>query len=88
MSICNKKHLCWCGMSEQTPHEVGKNGCQRFMTTSPEPAGDDPVLGKMWRVDGHVITDYTLRQQRGYSQNDCGCWQRWAGSTNSLPDET
>jgi len=58
------------------------------MVAPPNPAPDDPKYGKMWEVDGRVITDYTLRAQRGYHQHKCGCWSRWQGSVNSLPDET
>lgn len=59
------------------------------MVVSPEPLGKDPETDfDMWIVEGQVITEYTMRHQRGYSQHHCGCWSRWPGSVNSLPDET
>ena len=59
------------------------------MVASPQPLGADPDTGiEMWIVEGHIITEYTMRHQRGYHQHECGCWSRSPGSTNSLPDET
>jgi len=59
------------------------------MVASPQPFGKDPdTEADMWLVEGAIITEYTMRHQRGYSQQPCGCWSNWQGSTNSLPDET
>ena len=81
------EHSCNCGTGKGSPHETGKDGCMRFMTSSPIPCEDD-----MWEVghpdNVHKINNYNLRQQRGYHQHPCGCWSRQEGSTNSLPDET
>lgn len=86
---CEFKHPCCCGTATHTPHEVGKDGCKRFMTEAPELIPPDNRQGfNQWTVDGHPVSDYTLRFQRGYSQISCGCWSRWEGSVNSLPDET
>ena len=82
MSECNGYHRCNCGTGEPTPHNVGTGGCVRFLTDAPVKNGD------MWIVDDAIVTDYTLRWQRGYFQHDDGCWSRWEGSVNSLPDET
>lgn len=59
------------------------------MVASPQPLGEDPDSGiEMWIVEGSIITEHTMRHQRGYHEHECGCWSRWHGSTNSLPDET
>jgi len=84
MIECKEKHMCYCGMASTTPHRISEDGCERYMTESPVPAPDDPKLGKSWYVDGYVINDYILTQQRGYHQHECGCWSRWEGSINSL----
>ena len=75
-------HTCHCGTGKTEPHKTGTEGCVRFMVEPPVQYTDG------WLVDGQMITDYTLRDQRGYHQHPCGCWSRWPGSTNSLPDET
>ena len=72
-------HICRCGTARIDPYQIGTHGCQRIMVIPPEDMGGD-----RWRVDGHEITGYTLRDQRGYSQHSCGCWSRHAGSFNSL----
>lgn len=72
------EHSCYCGLVEGR-HETGAPGCLRFMTEAPAVRPDD-----RWFVDGEEITDYTLRQQRGYRQHDCGCWSRQRGSDNSI----
>lgn len=71
-------HTCNCGTAEGT-HETGTRGCIRFMTEAPAVRPDN-----RWFVDGEEITDYTLREQRGYYQHDCGCWSRWPGTDNSI----
>ena len=80
---CSAFHECSCGTGKPTPHNIGDGGCLRFMTEAPRRFEDGD-----WFVDGHVVTDYTLRFQRGYYQHKDGCWSRWEGSVNSLPDET
>lgn len=87
--VCVASHKCHCGTGRSNPHVIGDEGCVRRMVPSPEPLGKDPDTGfDMWLVDGQLITDYTMRQQRGYHQHECGCWSRSPGSTNSLSDET
>lgn len=77
----NHNHACYCGTAadSKTPHITGASGCVRFMTKEPEPRPNN-----RWFVDGNEITDFTLRQQRGYHQHECGCWSRCGGSTNSI----
>lgn len=90
MKNCQAIHLCSCGEGEGINHPIGKTGCNRFIPdTFPEILGSDPDdEHNRWIVDGHLITEYTLKFQRGYHQHPCGCWSRWEGSVNSLPDET
>ncbi len=76
---------CNCGPAYFIPHEVGKSGCVRIVC---DPPIMSPYKKNYWIVDGHEITNTTLRSQRGYSQHDGGLWSRYAESTNSLPDET
>lgn len=71
-------HTCHCGGLNQA-HQTGERGCFRIMVMPPEKQGDSH-----WRVDGHCITDYTLKEQRGYCQHSCGCWSRHEGSVNSI----
>jgi hypothetical protein len=42
----------------------------------------------MWIVNGDRITEFTLRQQRMYSQHDDGTWSRAEGDPHeiSLPE--
>jgi hypothetical protein len=64
-------HRCYCGTATQNePHQIGDNCCQRFMTDPPDYS------------DG--TTEYTYKEQRGYHQHPCGCWSRWEGSENSI----
>jgi hypothetical protein len=73
-------HSCGCGTSESDHgHEVGHIGCVRRMTDAPT-----PMEHGQWLVGGSLITDFTLRQQRGYYQHPCGCWSKSPGSINSL----
>lgn len=77
---------CHCGTATHAPHETGTHGCKRFVVEPPKLVGKHPELGcDMWDTgDGQPITDYTLRQQRGYHQHEDGTWTRWAGSENSI----
>jgi len=75
---CSVPHPCNCG-TVPMPHNVGENGCVRRMTKSPVKTEDGN-----WIVDDAIITDYTLRYQRGYHQHECGCWSWWNDSVNSL----
>lgn len=79
------EHSCHCGTASHTPHETGTDGCVRSIVATPKPAPNHPEHGfQMWEVDGHVITDFTLRQQRGYYQHPCGCWSSHGDSVNSI----
>ena len=85
-----KPPVCHCG-GVSRPHETGSSGCYRFVVDKkydPQPFGKDPDTGfDMWVVEGALITDYTLRHQRGYHQHECGQWTRHHGSTNSIFNE-
>jgi len=74
-------HICHCGTATHTPHEIGKDGCVRTMTAAPRKVSCEE---DRWMVDGHNITGYSMREQRGYHQHPCGCWSRSPGSTNSI----
>lgn len=80
------EHLCHCGIASTHPHVTGENGCKRRMVNTPTPTVKSKTLGcEMWDTGpGGVVTDYTLRDQRGYSQHACGCWSRAGDSTNSI----
>ena len=81
--MTNIKNKCWCGTATKTPHEIAHNGCVRYLVTAPTRSGAG------WIVDGRRVTNFTLRQQRGYAQHlPSGDWSRSPGSHNSLPDET
>lgn len=72
-------HICHCG-GEAAAHQTGTGHCLRYMTIPPKQA----PYGR-WIVEGdETITDFTLRQQRGYHQHPCGCWSRSIGSENSI----
>lgn len=59
-------------------------GCLRRMMPAPVQSLNTHLGVPMWVVDGHEITDYTLRFQRLYSQHPCGCWSAITGSENSI----
>jgi hypothetical protein len=80
---------CNCGGMHRE-HGIGEGDCYRVMVKSgAEPICVDTIYD-LWSVDGQVITGYTLREQRMYSQHEDGKWSRVRGliSENSLPDET
>lgn len=83
-----KEPICHCGYGAAPDHELAKDGCCRVPAPAPVPRPDQLDSGgqPMWEVDGHVITDYTLRHQRGYGQHADGTWSRPASgeSINSL----
>lgn len=84
---CPYPHLCHCGTANKPGvHLTGHCGCKRFMVETPGPVKVEPcdTFWQEWLVDGHQITDFTLKYQRGYFQHDCGCWSRWPGSDNSI----
>lgn len=73
-------HSCRCGTSTSDHgHETGHLGCVRSIVDAPV-----AMENSMWLVGGHLITDFTLRQQRGYHQHPCGCWSSHGDSYNSL----
>lgn len=43
----------------------------------------DPDANR-WLVEGSEITEFSMKQQRGYHRHPCGCWSRWPGSSNSI----
>lgn len=74
-------HTCHCGTASIVPHQTTQHGCVRLLVDSPAPLAND-----MWLVDGHSITGFTLREQRGYHQHPCGCWSRSPDSCNSIEE--
>lgn len=74
----NHDHTCHCGTGPES-HSTGEGGCVRFMTKAPV-----PLPNNWWLLDLEEVTDFTLREQRGYHQHPCGCWSRWPGSVNSI----
>lgn len=65
-------HTCHCGADVvYGPHSTGDLKCFREMCAAPERLQND-----FWRVEGHEITGYSLREQRLYHQHSCGCWSR------------
>lgn len=72
-------HNCYCGTATKTPHATGKDGCERKMVDAPINEGRG-----CWTAEGTAMTEFTLREQRGYSQHPCGCWSRWPESKNSI----
>lgn len=49
-------------------HKVGQGGCIRHIVESPTEVANG------WIVDGHLVTEYTLKFQWFYFQHPCGCW--------------
>jgi len=80
------KTECYCG-GIKNPHFIEDEGCYRKIVRSQTPVKKP---NNMWRVNGATITDFTLKQQRGYALHSNGQWSKPknGGSTNSLPDET
>lgn len=78
---------CNCG-GRAPNHLLGINGCFREVVKQ-KPRKISAEKDK-WFVEGHTITGFTLREQRGYHQHHCGNWSRPKDheSTNSLLDET
>jgi len=81
---------CHCGGVEGT-HKIGDSDCLREEVEKK----DNPILADLsgkdrWVVEGHIITGFTLRQQRGYHHHGNNDWSRPKDheSVNSLPDET
>lgn len=72
-------HECHCGTAAKVPHEIGKDGCNRFLTDAPV-----KLKNGNWLINAHGlpgeecidVSEYTLRFQWGYFQHPCGCWSR------------
>lgn len=78
------KLQCNCGGVNQA-HNVGDHGCFR----KHEPIKPRKVsCSEKWFVDGRVVTEFTLLQQRGYYQHPCGNWSKPVDgkSVNSISD--
>ena len=81
-TFCQDLHECGCGGGVATfppLHTIGSFGYYRYMTTPPKECGTHETLDcPTWEVGGIAgITDFTLRQQRGYHQHKCGCWSTY-----------
>jgi len=75
----NKRyHECNCG-GIKFRHSVGDKGCYRQMEAAPIKVGEN-----LWKVNGRTVTDWVLRNQRGYHQHNCGCWSSHGDSNTSL----
>lgn len=74
-------HACNCGTATHTPHVTGENGCVRRIVKTPI---EVPLAGDRWVVEGHEITGFSMREQRGYHQHPCGCWSSHGSSDNSV----
>lgn len=85
--ILTREYQCYCGTGATTPHYVGTQGCVREIVNAPRPTKEGD-----WEVEEgeefQTISEYTMKQQRGFEQHECGGWSRWPRTTNSLPDET
>lgn len=80
-------HICHCGTSSVNDgHETASHGCVRRIVESPI-SKIQPDGSQWWLVGNDLITDFTLRQQRGYWQHPCGCWSTHGDSNNSLEGE-
>ena len=64
---------CNCGGVDGA-HSVGDVNCMREKCVKPRKKS----CSDRWIIHGEngSITDFTLRQQRGYVQHDCGNWSR------------
>ena len=78
-------HTCHCGTASATPHETREQGCVRHMVDTPTlvTQNTDPDANR-WLVEGSEITEFSMKQQRGYHKHPCGCWSRWPGSSKSI----
>ena len=90
MNRSESKIICSCGGGARTPHDIGINGCARYRVTKtnelPTKFRIDERGFLVCDVGNNTITDYTLRQQRGYSEHKCGNWScpKSKDSINSL----
>jgi len=89
------KMICGCGYEEHNPEIVGGKGhylgegncCRYLLSEEEEPTILHTIKGKkQWRLPSGIVTDYTLREQRLYSQHSNGKWSRpkSKSSINSL----
>ena len=94
-----KRLKCGCGglqpkyycseWNNSTPHYVGDPKCYRtecILEEEPIKLPEEYLNKSLWLVDGQIITDYTLKYQRMYSQHNDGRWSRLKikNSFNSL----
>lgn len=77
--------VCHCGTSTvEGAHPTGEHGCVRRVVPAPMPFRCLTTREFRWLVNGALITDYTLRHQRGYHQHPDGRWTSHGSSTNSI----
>lgn len=80
----HKHSECFC-YGAKPGHNVGDEGCYYEMVPDPIPAPPHENGYDMWDTQiGGIITDFSLKQQRGYTRLKCGCWIAWKESCNSL----
>jgi len=84
---------CQCGGMHRK-HYVGEGDCYRELVEVEKEPFQTDEQGSMdtqyWIVNGDLVTEVTLREQRMYSQHEDGRWSKVKGvfSENSLPDNT
>lgn len=84
---CDKTAVvCSCGGSNGAYHPIAENGCFRYHVTDPKEIPTnrrriynpewfkEPVF--IWDIGDHWVTEYTLFQQRMYTQDENGNWTR------------
>jgi len=80
----NYSIYCHCG-GVMGKHVIGEGDCYRERVENiPKP------IGNKWLVEGQLITEFTLLEQRMYAYHGNNVWSRPKdhSSTNTLPDET
>lgn len=71
---------CGCG-GENGIHELGLNSCYREVVPKDEEPKKFGVEKKLWKLPKQrAITDFTLKQQRGYSYHEKE--MRWSKPKN------
>lgn len=86
VNTAGKIVACSCGGGEGINHPVGEGNCFRYHVTDPNEIPknrrqwyndnwwDENVW--IWDIGDHWVTEYTLFNQRGYSQDENGNWTR------------
>lgn len=70
-----KSVVCHCG-GISGGHNIGDERCFREIVPEDKKPVQAAAGNDRWLVDGHWITGFSLREQRGYYQHPCGNWSR------------